>query len=107
MRNGFKRVVVLGLAASALWVTGCRDQAGRQPGARDVPVQQQQPAPGTGGAGRQEDTGPGQEPQDLKRLPDEEGFQSVPSEQEAPSGIGLDGRGGETSQEHQKPDSER
>ncbi|HEX5747276.1 MAG TPA: hypothetical protein VFZ09_13620 [Archangium sp.] len=105
MRNGFKRVVVLGLAASALWVTGCRDQAGRQQGAREVQGQQQ-PAPGTGGAGRQEDTGPGQEPQDLKRLPDEEGFQSVPPQQEAPSGIGLDGRNGETEQ-HQKPDNER
>jgi hypothetical protein len=107
MRNGFKRVVVLGLAASALWVTGCRDQAGRQQGAQDIQGQQQQPAPGTGGAGRQEDTGPGQEPQDLKQLPDEEGFQNVPSEQEAPSGIGLDGRNGDTAEEHQKPDSQR
>ncbi|HYO70847.1 MAG TPA: hypothetical protein VEU33_32680 [Archangium sp.] len=106
MTNGFKRVVVLGLAASALWVTGCRDQASRQQGVQDVQGQQQQPAPGTGGAGRQEDTGPGQEPQDLKQLPDEEGFQSVPSEQEAPSGIGLDGRGGDTEQ-RQKPDSEQ
>ncbi|OJT19073.1 hypothetical protein BO221_36805 [Archangium sp. Cb G35] len=105
MRNGFKRVVVLGLAASALWVTGCRDQANRQQGAQDVQNQQQQPAPGTGGAGQQEDTGPGQEPRDLNRLPEEEGFQSVPSEQEAPSGIGLDGRQGET--EDQQPDDQR
>ncbi|WP_375768872.1 hypothetical protein NR798_45545 [Archangium gephyra] len=91
-RDGFKRAVVLGLAASALLVAGgCREERGRQ-GTRDVQGQQQ--APGTGGAGPQENTGPGQEPRDLNRLPDEEGFQSVPKEQEAPSGIGLDGRGG-------------
>lgn len=94
-KDGFKRAVVLGLAASALLVAGgCRDQAGRQPGAQDFPGQQQQ-APGTGGAGQQENTGPGQEPRDLNQLPDEEGFQNVPAEQEAPSGIGLDGRGGQ------------
>jgi hypothetical protein len=106
MKNGFKRVVVLGLAASALWVTGCRDQAGRQQGAQDVQGQQQQQPPGTGGAGQQENNGPGQEPRDLNQLPDEEGFQNVPAEQEAPSGIGLDGREGDT-QEHQKPDDAR
>jgi hypothetical protein len=91
--DGFKRAVVLGLAASALLLAGgCREDRARQ-GAQDVQGQQQQ-APGTGGAGRQEDTGPGQEPRELNQLPDEEGFQSVPEEQEAPSGIGLDGRGG-------------
>lgn len=107
--NGFKRVVVLGLAASALWVTGCRDQSGRQQGAQDIQGQQQQQqpqTPGTGGAGQQEDTGPGQEPRDLNQLPDEEGFQNVPAEQEAPSGIGLDGREGAT-EEHQKPNDVR
>jgi len=91
--DGFKRAVVLGLAASALLLAGgCREDRARQ-GTQDVQGQQQQ-APGTGGAGRQEDTGPGQEPRDLNQLPEEEGFQSVPEEQKAPSGIGLDGRGG-------------
>ncbi|HYO55234.1 hypothetical protein [Archangium sp.] len=103
-RDGFKRAVVLGLAASALLLAGgCRDERGRQ-GQRDVQGQQQQ-APGTGGAG-QEDTGPGQEPRDLNQLPDEEGFQNVPEQQEAPSGIGLDGRGG-SGEEQQKPDDSR
>jgi hypothetical protein len=109
-RDGFKRGVVLGLTASALLVAGgCRDQAGRQQGTQDIQGQQQQ-APGTGGAGQQEDTGPGQEPRDLNQLPDEEGFQNVPDEQEAPSGIGLDGRGGQggsgldTDQEGRQPE---
>lgn len=104
-RDGFKRGVVLGLTASALLVAGgCRDQAGRQQGTQDLPGQQQ--APGTGGAGQQEDTGPGQEPRDLNRLPEQEGFQSVPEEQEAPSGIGLDGRGG-AGEEQRTPDDAR
>ncbi len=90
-KDGFKRAVVLGLAASALMLAGgCKDE--RRQGAQDVQGPQQQ-APGTGGAGQQENTGPGQEPRDLNQLPDEEGFQNVPADQEAPSGIGLDGRG--------------
>jgi hypothetical protein len=105
-RDGFKRAVVLGLAASALLLAGgCRDERGRQ-GGQDVQGQRQQQAPGTGGAGRQEDTGPGQEPGDLNQLPEEGGFQSVPAEQEAPSGIGLDGRGG-AGEANQKPDDAR
>jgi hypothetical protein len=97
------RAVVLGLAASALLLAGgCRDERGRQGVQGPQDVQGPQQAPGTGGAG-QEDTGPGQEPRDLDQLPDEEGFQNVPDEQEAPSGIGLDGRGG-SDVKQQKPD---
>ncbi|HZI05066.1 MAG TPA: hypothetical protein VEZ71_13640 [Archangium sp.] len=101
-KDGFKRAVVLGLAASALLVAGgCRDQAGRQQGAQDLPGQQQQ-APGTGGAGQQEmGEDEAREPEDLRQEPEEEGFQSVPENQEAPSGIGLDGRGGSEGNQHQ------
>lgn len=105
-RDGFTRAMVIGLAASALLLAGgCREDRGRQ-GAQDIQGQQQQQAPGTGGAGQQEDTGRGQEPRDLNRLPEQEGFQSVPPGQEAPSGIGLDGRGG-TGETQQTPDDAR
>jgi predicted small secreted protein len=90
-RDGFKRAVVLGMVASALMLAGCRNERGGQ-GIQG----QQQPVrePGTGGAGQEQGENEGREPEDLRQEPEEEGFQSVPEEQEAPSGIGLDGRGG-------------
>ncbi len=107
--GGFKHAVVLGLAASALLLGGCRNERnqGVQQGTQEQqrPMQQQE-APGTGGAGEElgEDT-QGQ-PDHLKQVPDdEEGFQSAPEEQEAPSGIGLDGRGG--SGEEQQHEQEK
>jgi hypothetical protein len=104
--GGFKRTVVLGMAASALLlVSGCRNERARE-GQQDVQqrdLQGQQPVqPGTGGAGGESGENTGKQPDDLKQLPDEEGFQSVPEEQEAPSGIGLDGRGGGDSEHRQR-----
>jgi hypothetical protein len=95
-RDGFKRVVVLGMVASALMLTGgCRSEQRGREGPQGVPGQQQPvQEPGTGGAGEEQGENEGQEPADLRQLPEEEGFQSVPEDQEAPSGIGLDGRGG-------------
>jgi hypothetical protein len=106
--DGFKRAVVLGMAASALMLMGgCREgQRGRE-GQQGVQGQQQ-PQPreeGTGGAGQRElGEDEGQEPADLRQVPEEEGFQSVPEEQEAPSGIGLDGRGGSEVNQQQQDD---
>lgn len=104
--GGFKRVVVLGLAASALLLAGgCRNERsqGTQQG-----TQQQQPreAPGTGGAGQEPGEDTQGQPEHLKQLEDEEGFQSAPEEQEAPSGIGLDGRGG-SGEEQQENEPEK
>jgi hypothetical protein len=105
--GGFKHAVVLGLAASALLLTGgCRNERGQ--GVQQVPQnEQQQPreAPGTGGAGQEEELGEDTQgqPDHLKQLDDdEEGFQSTPEEQEAPSGIGLDGRGGSGEEQEQE-----
>jgi hypothetical protein len=80
--NGFKRAVVLGLAASALMLAGgCRDERGRQ-GPQYVPSQQDT---GTGGAGQQ--------PVDVNPQPDQEGFKTVPEQQELPSGIQDESQG--------------
>ena len=88
--DGFKRAGVLGLAVAALlFAGGCRNE--RSQGTQQDTQQQQ--APGTGGAGESGAVTPDQ-PDDLKQLPNEEGFQSVPDEHELPSGIGQDGRGG-------------
>jgi hypothetical protein len=107
--GGFKHAVVLGLAASALLLGGCRNERGQ--GAQQGVQEQQQPlqepreAPGTGGAGDEPGEDTQGQPDHLKQVPDEEGFQSVPEEQEAPSGIGLDGRGG--SGEEQRHEQEK
>lgn len=86
-RNGFKRAVVLGLAASALMLAGgCRDERGKQ-GPQYVPSQQDQ---GTGGAGA---TGQGQQPVDVNPQPDQEGMKTVPPRQELPSGIQDENQG--------------
>jgi hypothetical protein len=114
--GGFKGAGVLGLAVSALlFAGGCRNERS-QGTQQDTQGQQQvlpgqQQAPGTGGAGESGAVTPDQ-PDDLKQLPDEEGFQSAPEEHELPSGIGQDGRGGsgledqeqEQHQEHQERD---
>ncbi|WNG51578.1 hypothetical protein F0U60_51180 [Archangium minus] len=85
-RDGFKRAVVMGLAASALLLAGgCRDERGRQ-GPQYVPSQQQEQ--GTGGAGQS-----GQQPVDVNPQPDQEGFKTVPEQQELPSGIQDESRG--------------
>jgi hypothetical protein len=108
--GGFKRTVVFGLAASALLLaSGCRNERARE-GQQDVQGQQQQgqgQQPGTGGAGGESGEDTGRQPDDLKQLPDEEGFQSVPDEHEAPSGIGLDGRGGSGEDEQRPRDSQQ
>ena len=85
MRNGFKRVVVMGVAASALaFAGGCRDQSREAQVPQYTPAQE---APGTGGAGLAE---PGQQPLDINRQRDQEGFKTVPPQQTLPSGIQRD-----------------
>ena len=109
--GGLKHAVVLGLAASALLLGGCRNERGQgaQQGTQEQlrqPMQQPQEAPGTGGAGDEPGEDTQGQPDHLKQEPqDEEGFQSAPEEQEAPSGIGLDGRGG--SGEEQQDEQEK
>jgi hypothetical protein len=81
-KNGFKRAMVLGLAASALMLAGgCRQERSKQ-GPQYVPSQQQDQ--GTGGAGT---SGRGQQPVDVNPQPDQEGLKTVPEQQELPSGI--------------------
>jgi hypothetical protein len=88
-RNGFKRAVVLGLAASALMLAGgCRDQQGKQ-GPQYVPSQQDQ-GQGTGGAGAMDR---GQQPVDVNPQKDQEGMKTVPEQQELPSGIQREDEG--------------
>ena len=104
-RNGFKRAVVLGLAASALMLAGgCREERGKQ-GRQYVPSQQDQ---GTGGAGT---SGQRQQPVDVNPQPDQEGMKTVPEQQELPSGIqdedqGQGGSGQEPVDMNKLPDED-
>lgn len=107
MRDGFKRLAVLGMVASALMLSaGCRNERGAdQRGVQGQKQPTQDDNMGTGGAGQREmGEDEGQEPADLRQEPEEEGFQSVPENQEAPSGIGLDGRGGSTQDTERQDD---
>lgn len=106
-RNGFKRAVVLGLAASALMLAGgCREERGKQ-GPQYVPSQQDQGTGGAGGSGQQR-----QQPVDVNPQPDQEGMKTVPEEQTLPSGIQDEeqGQGGSGTQrpvdENKLPDEE-
>lgn len=82
--GGLKRTVVLGMAGAALALMGgCRNERAQVP----ANVQEQQ-APATGGAG-QAGTDE-QRPVDINRLPNQEGFKTVPERQAAPNGIGSD-----------------
>jgi hypothetical protein len=104
MKDGFKRLAVLGMVASALMLSaGCRNERGaEQQGVQGQKQPTQDTDEGTGGAGQQEmGEDEAREPEDLRQEPEEEGFQSVPENQEAPSGIGLDGRGGSEGNQHQ------
>ena len=106
--GGFKRTVVLGTAAAALFlVGGCRQQHAQEV-PQDIQRQQEaqdtQQAPATGGAGQ---AGSDEQPVDINKLPDQEGFQSVPEQQEAPHGIGEEdeeGAGGSQVNPHQQRD---
>ncbi|MGZ3459212.1 MAG: hypothetical protein ACXU86_12005 [Archangium sp.] len=92
--DGFKRALLLGLAASALRLAGgCRNEQRGQQGPQYVPSQQpQQQAPGTGGAGQ---SGTNQQPVDVNPQPNQEGFKTVPKQETGPNAIGPDqGRGG-------------
>jgi hypothetical protein len=106
MTKGFKRAMVLGTAATALFLAGgCRDQQRGQQGPQYVPSQQD---PGTGGAGQ---SGSQQQPVDVNPQSDQEGFKTVPEEQTAPHGIGQDqGQGGSGTQQpvdvNPQPDQE-
>jgi hypothetical protein len=85
--NGFKRAMMLGLAASALLLAGgCRDERGKQ-GPQYVPSQQDQ---GTGGAGTMDR---GQQPVDVNPQKDQEGMKTVPQQQELPNGIQDENQG--------------